>query len=507
MGSFVTSVAGLLITALILLVSWRVWRFTIRPRLYPNDPKELPYWIPFVGHAAGFFVNFKDAVGKGTKHFGPSREPFAMTVAGQTIYIATSPHDFASIWKNSNAFSMTPLSKEMYGRVGLSEKSVESMFDPHPEARYNEKNQRPMNPTQMVTELHYQQLHNGPNLDALVEKKLIPGLFQRLDFSKPGHPALTSHSESSIVVSLLDLCVDLFITEESTAYFGPKLLEQSPDLPKSFMTWEYVNWKFIYMLPEFLAQDMVDSKAYITGAFTKYFKLPRSERPDAIPFVLGLEDMLRDAGLTDDELGQFTLLHYWAVVGNVYKFAFWLTAHLARNPSLLAEIRQEVAPAVRNNSIDEKYLLEQCPKLDSLSLEILRLTVTSPHARVVVEPTVLGGKLLKPGNKIMMGIQELHYDTEIWGSTPGHLDAERFVQNPKLGKNSSYKPWGGGHSLCPGRFLARRIGNAYMAILLNSYDIAIESNGFPQGDGTRPSPGVLCVGRDEDVLLRLTPRK
>jgi hypothetical protein len=32
----------------------------------------------------------------------------------------------------------------------------------------------------------------------------------------------------------------------------------------------------------------------------------------------------------------------------------------------------------------------------------LRLTVTSSLARVILEPTVVGGKLLKPGNKIMV---------------------------------------------------------------------------------------------------------
>jgi hypothetical protein len=33
-------------TALSVLLSWRLWRFTIRPRLHPDEPKELPYWIP-----------------------------------------------------------------------------------------------------------------------------------------------------------------------------------------------------------------------------------------------------------------------------------------------------------------------------------------------------------------------------------------------------------------------------------------------------------------------------
>lgn len=89
-------------------------------------------------------------------------------------------------------------------------------------------------------------------------------------------------------------------------------------------------------------------------------------------------------------------------MGNLYKLSFWLVSHLARNPALLEQIREEVLPAVQGKQVDETYLLEQCPKLDSLVSETLRLTVTSSLARVILEPTVVGGKILKPGNKIMV---------------------------------------------------------------------------------------------------------
>ena len=28
------------------LLLWRICKFTVLPFLYPDDPKELPYWIP-----------------------------------------------------------------------------------------------------------------------------------------------------------------------------------------------------------------------------------------------------------------------------------------------------------------------------------------------------------------------------------------------------------------------------------------------------------------------------
>ena len=37
------------------LVLWRVWRFTIRPLLHPDEPKDIPYWTPVLGHVVSFF--------------------------------------------------------------------------------------------------------------------------------------------------------------------------------------------------------------------------------------------------------------------------------------------------------------------------------------------------------------------------------------------------------------------------------------------------------------------
>ena len=25
---------------------WRLWKFTVRPWIYPDEPREIPYWVP-----------------------------------------------------------------------------------------------------------------------------------------------------------------------------------------------------------------------------------------------------------------------------------------------------------------------------------------------------------------------------------------------------------------------------------------------------------------------------
>jgi hypothetical protein len=170
MGRSPASVAAqILFTLLVTWLSWWIWRFKIRPRLYPQEPKELPFWIPFIGHAPSFFMGFNAAVEKGRKHFAPSREPFAMTVAGQTVYVATAAEDINYVWNNTKTVSLNPLTLELYTWIGISTKSRKALFERHPEARYNAQHGQTLTPTQMAIKLQHQQLQNGSRLDALMK--------------------------------------------------------------------------------------------------------------------------------------------------------------------------------------------------------------------------------------------------------------------------------------------------------------------------------------------------
>jgi hypothetical protein len=46
----------------VFLATFRLWRFTIRPILHPEEPKELPYWIPYLGHTYAFVSSGHDVI-------------------------------------------------------------------------------------------------------------------------------------------------------------------------------------------------------------------------------------------------------------------------------------------------------------------------------------------------------------------------------------------------------------------------------------------------------------
>lgn len=86
----------------------------------------------------------------------------------------------------------------------------------------------------------------------------------------------------------------------------------------------------------------------------------------------------------------------------MYQIAFWALAYIAYDPSLHKTIHTECEPAVKGDLLDESYLAEKCPLLESFISETLRLTVASPLVREVTAPTHIRGKTLQPGSKVLV---------------------------------------------------------------------------------------------------------
>lgn len=76
------SIPKILGIALVLLLSWRVVRFTVIPLFCPDDPKELPYWIPgmmkndwtFPPPATRSITNLREQYGVSINETGPPKE-------------------------------------------------------------------------------------------------------------------------------------------------------------------------------------------------------------------------------------------------------------------------------------------------------------------------------------------------------------------------------------------------------------------------------------------------
>ncbi|KAK4193137.1 cytochrome P450 [Podospora australis] len=212
---------------------------------------------------------------------------------------------------------------------------------------------------------------------------------------------------------------------------------------------------------------------------------------------------------------------FWLVLTNTNtKLVFRLLTYLLHNPELISAIRDEVAPAFSGEGLDFKLLdydyvgtSDQCPTLDAVWCETLRLCTNSISLRCVTQDVVIGGKLLKKGSKVIIPYRLLHLDESIYGPGADEFRPQRFLEAKGREKTrlfSHWRPFGGGKSMCPGRHLAEHALKRMLVIMIFRYDFEImgDATKIPECDetrlGTMPGTGAMSVKEGQDFWVKIT---
>lgn len=112
-----------------------------------------------------------------------------------------------------------------------------------------------------------------------------------------------------------------------------------------------------------------------------------------------------------------------------------------------------------------------------------------------------------------MPYKQMHFDPAVFGVNATVFDARRFLNNKALLRSTSWRPFGGAATHCPGRFLARREVYMFVATVLTRFDIKLAPvpNGgkpkFPKLDEAVPSGGILSPIHGDDLLLEVQRAK
>ncbi|OCL02126.1 cytochrome P450 [Glonium stellatum] len=493
-----------IIAGALLWMSWYTWTFFLVPWWNSDEPKELPYWIPVIGHIKKMMTDAHGLISYGREYFGNTREPFSMTVMGQSMYFVTSPDDVVTVYKNPVALDYNPFIKEVFLGLGLSQPTIDKMYDE------NYKSGKHF--VDVMHENFKLQMHPGEKLDIL-QTSLLGYIYDALHWGKLSSLAGHSNDSNEKIVSLYKWSEEVVVDAATRAFLDPVIYELAPDLLPEFAVFDVESWKLALEFPDFAARRMYASKRYMEKAMTKYMALPEEKRSKESWLIRTMINGLNELGLDPQDSAPAFFTLYRTTNINAHKIAFWLMAYMLFDNDLLSRIRAEILSGFgSSDSLNITYLLESCPLLNSAYEETLRITDWPVGVRTVMAPFTLHGKRLRPGRKLLMHYRQMHFDPAVFGDDATCFNPERFMRNKSLERSTSYRPFGGAGTYCPGRFLARREILLFVAVLLKRFDISlVEKNGkaprFPRLDDGLPTGGVIAPVFGDDVLLKVRPLK
>jgi len=224
----------------------------------------------------------------------------------------------------------------------------------------------------------------------------------------------------------------------------------------------------------------------------------------------------------------------FAAISNSAPTTMWTIIEVIKDPALLDAIREEVAttyvtdPETGSHTISVEKVAS-LPLLQSVFTEVLRLRVNFHLVRNVNQPITMDGVKLKKGALLMAPSKLAHYDEATWASS-GHpateFWAERHIKYETdkdetgntvrrrkfalAARPDQYFPFGGGHPICPGRYLAKQEILTATALLVSKFEFQVI--GWTKLDGSpsdRPAEGDLRysgVGAqppDRDLKVRM----
>ncbi|RAH47123.1 cytochrome P450 [Aspergillus brunneoviolaceus CBS 621.78] len=464
---------------------WRLWRFTIQPLLRPHEPVELPYWIPW--HAGAFFKDSHLLMKRAVQQL-QSREPFALTLAGDRYYVATSPADTRPFFANASALGLDGFLNQVLIGFGCGSERLHTLWQRNQPSPTNPKGKSLIHLTEDLFKHH---LLPGPTFDSLLSRYL--------------YPTLTGKETEAI--SLYDLCSDFMINATQMVLFDPALFAIDPEMTVELRAFTDEFWQLIYKSKFIDSTRVRQILAQYTKALSTYLRLPPQTRNREACLIRTLLQTYSELGIHEEDQAAMMVMIYWAGDANAYKAAFWILAYIVHDPILRELIHKETAPAVGpEEQLDMTYLRHNCPRLSSVYHEVLRLTKRDTVLRRVAQDIELGGRLLRKGSFAVIPSCQLHDSCETYGQDSLSFNPDRFLKQPELTQDPGYFPYGGGLYYCAGRHFATLEIFSFVALVLNQFEVkfAWPDQSFPQKDESVLTFGISRPLPGDDLYVYLT---
>ncbi|KAG9041520.1 hypothetical protein FS837_012147 [Tulasnella sp. UAMH 9824] len=317
-------------------------------------------------------------------------------------------------------------------------------------------------------------------------------------------------------VSLQDFVLRLAHRATGAAYYGPTF-----DVEKFWDDWQGFDdgvYKVALAYPVPLCPHFVKCRERVIQRFLEYLDDPAHEPSEMIGEQ---ERMAREiAKLDRRDLGVLIMSDYWPLMANVPWGSLWLLILQLQRSEGFAPILAELdaageAWAATQPDPTVSYLSNltaffqsqpQIPLFQSTYNEVLRFTSDSYSMRGVVpdEGAILGGYKFKKNDTLIMSTRSVHFDEALFGEDAKQFNPRRWLGSLSEEAKGSFRPYGGGVSMCSGRHFASYHVKIFLTTLLHTFRFEVDKVKSPgpspvtissenRGFGLRRPQGELFV--------------
>ncbi|KAH7106741.1 cytochrome P450 [Auriculariales sp. MPI-PUGE-AT-0066] len=473
----------------------------VRPLLAHKDgPPTLPYWIPW--HGIWYMRNARDVVDTAYRRYG-SYAPFTLMLGGQTVHVVGNPQDVKTVYRLSRALSFEPITTEIVALFGMGKtsKRLRDMFSAEG-LGVGHGGSSKANLIQLAHPFFRDELTSRTRLQLIGERyiteleRVMDGINRRFRTSqgtKQGAPA-------SIEVPMWNFCREAVFTASVNAMYGRSLIDKHKETFEVYNAFDEEFHKLVFQFPEHLTTEVRQNREH------------SSTLEDTAAEVINKwhELMLQKSGMTLREIVSGAFSIFWGFNTNSIKTSFWILVFISSTPNLVDRLRAEFAAAFStpNGMPSIDYLTKECPLLNAVFNETLRVATAPSSMRLVEEESVVGGFVLREGERVLLPSMHLHRAKHFWGEDADEFRPDRMLEMAKTTDPVAagyLRAFGGGSSYCPGRIFSRGEIIAFVAVMLQRYDLVML--GEPPVPNTGPPTlGVLDPPMPCGLRMRLTTR-
>ncbi|KAI1204974.1 Pfs, NACHT and ankyrin domain protein [Annulohypoxylon truncatum] len=309
--------------------------------------------------------------------------------------------------------------------------------------------------------------------------------------------------------------------------FGPTMLRLNPTFVQDIFEFDRLFPKFAPGLPYFMMPKNYDFRERLACQFKTWYQYARKHFDPSLIDADGDGDpiwgcammrsrqalLLKADKHDDDVLSHLDVGLSWATIVNVVVTTMFAVYHIFQDKDLLARVRHDLKEYLTGRSVqdvDPQKLARDVPLLSAIYAESMRVYIKVYSAYSSAHEDIdLGKWVLPKGALALVNSEPSHMDKTFWNTKNNMYPvetfwADRFMVNPSdptsgpvnpdiwdrsmrfekadtggkpyfsmEGCQGSWIPYGGGFSMCPGRFLVKSIIILTCGFLAMEYDIEI----------------------------------